>query len=73
MSEKSSMDGSVDEIITKKLIQIHNNNKKYAERINKAYNQVKSSKEFNHQTGTDLKDINLNNSGSIHNIEETEY
>ena len=73
MSSKSSMDGSVDEIITKKLIEIHNNNKKYAERINKAYNQVKSSKEFNNQKGTFLNDINVNNSGSIHNIEETEY
>ena len=73
MSEKSSMDGSVDEIITKKLIEIHNRNNKYVERINNAYNQVKSSKEFNHQKGTFLDDIKLNNSGSIHNIEETEY
>ena len=73
MSEKSSMDGSVDEIITKKLIEIHNRNTKYAERINKAYNQVKSSKEFNLQKGAFFNDIKLNNSGSIHNIEETEY
>jgi len=73
MSSKSSMDGSVDEIITKKLIEIHNRNQKYAERINKAYNQVKSSKEFNLQKGKFLNDIKMNNSGSIHNIEETEY
>ena len=44
MSEKSSMDGSVDEIITKKLEEIHKKNQKYANRIKKAYNEVQSTK-----------------------------
>ena len=72
-SDKSSMDGSVDDIITKKLMEIHNRNQKYVERINKAYNQVKFSKEFNNQKGTVLNDIKLSSSGSIHNIEESDY
>ena len=33
MSEKSSMDGSIDEIITTKLKEIHRNNEKYAKRF----------------------------------------
>ena len=44
MSEKSSMDGSIDEIITRKLKEAHNNNGKYTQRILKAYNQVKIMK-----------------------------
>ena len=42
--DKSSMDGSVDEIITKKLKEFYDNDIKYSQRINKVYNQVKSSR-----------------------------
>ena len=42
--DKSSMDGSVDEIITKKLKEFYDNDTKYSQRINKIYNQVKSSR-----------------------------
>ena len=45
-SERSSMDGSIDEIITKKLKEVHNNNEKYTQRILKAYNQVKYMKSY---------------------------
>ena len=45
-TEKSSMDGSVDEIITRKLKEIHENNQKYTQRILKAYNQVKFFKSY---------------------------
>ena len=38
------MDGSVDEIITKKLKEFYDNDIKYSQRINKVYNQVKSSR-----------------------------
>ena len=73
MSERSSMDGSVDEIITRKLIEIHRKNKKYEERIKKAYNQVKTSKTFNEQKGTFLNNMKVDCSDSIHNIEESDY
>ena len=42
--DRSSMDGSVDEIITKKLKEFYDNDTKYSQRINKIYNQVKSSR-----------------------------
>ena len=45
-SERSSMDGSVDEIITRKLKEIHEKNEKYTQRILKAYNQVKFFKTY---------------------------
>ena len=45
-SDKSSMDGSVDEIITKKLQDFYKRDKKYSQRINKAFNQVKENKYF---------------------------
>ena len=45
-SDKSSMDGSVDEIITKKLQDFYKRDKKYSQRINKAFNQVKEYKYF---------------------------
>ena len=35
--DRSSMDGSVDEIITKKLKEFYDNDTKYSERINKIY------------------------------------
>jgi len=73
MSERSSMDGSVDEIITRKLIEIHRKNKKYQERIKKAYNQVKSSKTFNEHKVTFLNNMKVDCSDSIHNIEESDY
>ena len=73
MSERSSMDGSVDEIITKKLIEIHKKNKKYEERIKKAYNQVKTSKKFNERKSTFLNNMKVDCSDSIHNIEESDY
>ena len=41
--DKSSMDGSVDEIITKKLKEFYDNDTKYSERINKIY-IIKSSR-----------------------------
>ena len=40
------MDGSVDEIITKKLKEFHTNDTKYSQRINKAFNQVKAFKKY---------------------------
>ena len=46
MFDKSSMDGSVDEIITKKLKEFHTNDTKYSQRINKAFNQVKAFKKY---------------------------
>ena len=73
MSERSSMDGSVDEIITKKLIEIHDKNKKYEERINKAYNQVKTSKEFNeHKKFFDslLKEVKPISSNLIYSVDK---
>ena len=45
-SERSSMDGSIDEIISKKLKEIHEHNQKYTQRILKAYNQVKFMKKY---------------------------
>ena len=45
-TEKSSLDGSVDEIITRKLKEIHEKNDKYTQRILKAYNQVKFFKSY---------------------------
>ena len=44
--DKSSMDGSVDEIITKKLKEFYKKDKKYSQRIKKAYNQVIAFKRF---------------------------
>jgi len=41
--DRSSMDGSVDEIITKKLKEFYDNDTKYSERINKIY-IIKSSR-----------------------------
>ena len=45
-SDKSSMDGSVDEIIIKKLKDFYVKDNKYSQRINKAFNQVLASKKL---------------------------
>ena len=59
--EKSSMDGSVDEIISKKLKQFFSNDIKYSQRINKAYNQVKFSKIYGGDRNINFKSINIRN------------
>ena len=59
--EKSSMDGSVDEIITKKLKEIHEKNDKYTHRILKAYNQVKFFKSYSIEKKTLLSYQQKNN------------
>ena len=75
MSEKSSMDGSVDEIITKKLEEIHKKNQKYANRIKKAYNEVQSTKNNKKkETPPNNVEMNISNrSDSIHYIDENDY
>ena len=60
ISERSSMDGSIDEIITKRLKDIHNNNEKYAQRIIKAYNQVKFFKSYSVEKGKFFKNNQMN-------------
>ena len=60
-SEKSSMDGSIDEIISKKLKQVHDNNEKYAQRILKAYNQVKFFKSYSLEKSKYIKNSHNNN------------
>ena len=60
ISERSSMDGSIDEIITKRLKDIHNNNEKYAQRILKAYNQVKFYKSYSVEKGKFFNNNQMN-------------
>ena len=60
-TEKSSMDGSVDEIITRKLKEIHEKNDKYTQRILKAYNQVKFFKSYSIEKKALLKYQQKNN------------
>ena len=66
-SDKSSLDGSVDEIITKKLKEIHENNQKYFQRILKAYNQVKF---FKTQS---LEKNKFSNPGEINNYHSADF
>ena len=55
------MDGSVDEIITRKLKEIHEKNDKYTQRILKAYNQVKFFKSYSIEKKALLKYQQKNN------------
>ena len=63
-SERSSLDGSVDEIITKKLKETHEHNEKYTQRILKAYNQVKLFKSYSLDKKSFFKKKNINNFNS---------
>ena len=63
-SERSSLDGSVDEIITKKLKETHEHNEKYTQRILKAYNQVKLFKSYSLDKKSFFKQKNINNFNS---------
>ena len=65
-SDISSMDGSVDEIITKKLKEIHDNNQKYAQRILKAYNQVKFFKTYSLEKNKFFDNEEINHFHSSH-------
>ena len=60
------MDGSVDEIITKKLKEIHDNNQKYAQRILKAYNQVKFFKTYSLEKNKFFDNEEINHFHSSH-------
>ena len=61
MFDKSSMDGSVDEIITKKLKEFHTNDTKYSQRINKAFNQVKAFKKYIPENNCNSNKVEVNN------------
>ena len=69
-AEKTSFDGSVDEIISNQLIKIHNNNNEInKQRIDKVYNNVQLRKSQNlnnniHYNNFDIIENDINNNSN---------
>ena len=70
MFDKSSMDGSVDEIITKKLKEFHTNDTKYSQRINKAFNQVKAFKKYSVDSKINFNSMKFKNDDLFDNFND---
>ena len=67
--DKSSMDGSVDEIITKKLKEFYDNDTKYSQRINKIYNQVKSSRMLSFDGKSNFNSLKFKNKNFFNSVD----